>query len=174
MASFYDDDDDDNMSNISGNSSVHSIDTVENDMSLGEQPFTATVPPMSNIEGIRQFLTELGVRIQGRDGSVTLLDIYNYAYLRGYGDGSMVNDSFASDVGPALTMEDLNTTVNTTVNTTNDVLNTAINNLEETNLSEGSTDLDMTLSFGNSFGGKKRRRKTKKSLKKRRKTRKKQ
>lgn len=167
MASFNDDDD--NMSNISGNSSEHSIDSVENDMSLGEQPFTATVPPMSNIEGVRQFLTELEVPIEGADGSVTLLDIYNYAYLRGYGDGSMVNNSFASDVGPALTMEDLNTTVNTT----NDVLNTAIHNLEETNLSEGSTDLDMTLSFGNSFGGKKKRRKTKKSLKKRRKTRRK-
>jgi hypothetical protein len=145
-------------------------------MSLGEQPVTVT--PMSNIEGIRQFLTDLDVPINGRDGEVNLLDIYNYAYLRGYGDGSVVNDSFASDVGPALTMEDLNTTdLNTTVNTTPHNLNNAIINLNDTQgETEGETDFDMTLSFGNnsnSLGGKKRRRKTKKSLKKRRKTRRK-
>jgi hypothetical protein len=161
------------VSSIGDNNSVHSFDNIGN-LSLdehNEDAPTVTIPPMAHIQEIRDYLTDLGIPVEGGEGSVTLRDIYNYAYLRGYGDGAMVSDSFASNdnemsVPPPLTIEDLNVTPNP--------LNNAIINLNET--TDGETDLDMTLSFGNnsnSFGGKKRRRKTKKSLKKRRKTRRK-
>lgn len=169
-----DDDSFSGVSSIGDNNSVHSFDDIAN-LSLDGpdevEPITVTIPPMAHIQEIRQYLTDIGIPVEGGEGSVTLRDIYNYAYLRGYGDGAMVSDSFASNddemsvLPPPLTIGDLTVTT--------DNLNNAINNLNET---EGETDLDMTLSFGNnsnSFGGKKRRRKTKKSLKKRRKTRRK-
>lgn len=169
-------DNDDNFSDVSDigdNSSLHLLN--EPDLSFNEEsedvPTTVTIPPMAQIQEIRNYLTDIGIQVEGGEGSVTLIDIYNYAYLRGYGDGAMVSDSFASNddemsvLPPALTIGDLTVTP--------DDLNNAIINQS---FSEGETDLDMTLSFGNnsnSFGGKKRRRKTKKSLKKRRKTRRK-
>ena len=174
-----DDDSFSEVSSIGDNNSVHSFDDIDN-LSLGDhedaQPHedapTVTIPPMAHIQEIRDYLEDIGIQVEGGTGSVTLRDIYNYAYLRGYGDGAMVSDSFASNdhdemsvLPPPLTIGDLTVTP--------DDLNNAINHLNET---DGETDLDMTLSFGNnsnSFGGKKRRRKTKKSLKKRRKTRRK-
>jgi hypothetical protein len=144
--------DDLNLSNISNDGSVHLLNE------------TITIPPIGTPDEIRNFLQNNNVNINHQQG-VSLMDVYNYAYLRGFADGTVNNNSFDTDIGPPLTIGDLNVTPNP--------LNNAINNLNE---SEGETDLDMTLSFGNnsnSFGGKKRRRKTKKSLKKRRKTRRK-
>tara|TARA_B100001287_G_C22646460_1_gene512967 strand:+ start:506 stop:919 length:414 start_codon:yes stop_codon:yes gene_type:complete len=133
-----------NLSNISNDGSVHLLNE------------TITIPPIGTPDEIRNFLQNNNVGINHQQG-VSLMDVYNYAYLRGFADGTVNNNSFDTDIGPPLLMEDLNTTLN------NAVINVTPNN--------DKTDSEMDLS--DIFGGKKRRRKTKKSLKKRRKTRRK-
>ncbi len=133
-----------NLSNISNDGSVHLLNE------------TITIPPIGTPDEIRNFLQNNHVGINHQQG-VSLMDVYNYAYLRGFADGTVNNNSFDTDIGPPLLMEDLNTTLN------NAVINVTPNN--------DKTDSEMDLS--DIFGGKKRRRKTKKSLKKRRKTRRK-
>ena len=133
-----------NLSNISNDDSVHLLNE------------TITIPPIGTPDEIRNFLQNNNVGINHQQG-VSLMDVYNYAYLRGFADGTVNNNSFDTDIGPPLLMEDLNTTLN------NAVINVTPNN--------DKTDSEMDLS--DIFGGKKRRRKTKKSLKKRRKTRRK-
>ena len=153
---------DDNASEIDANASLHSISS--SDISLdGQQVTNITIPPIGSIQEIRNYLIALNITPEGaNEGNVTLLDVYNYAYLRGFGDGSAVGDSFASSNGvfEPLTLADLNTS-----NISNEIDNALV--INESSISEGRTDLDMSLSFplDNSFQGGKRRRKTKKSRK---------